>query len=67
MRWVIYRNIQIDNIYILRKQKRKDKAPNDIQSDVIEHLIKHVRDSFDAEAIHINEKITKYGYLRITP
>ena len=32
---------QIDNIYILRKQKRA----NDIH-DVIEHLI-HVRDSFD--------------------
>ena len=63
---------QIDNIYILRKQKRKKKtkdqeqeqAPNDIQCDVIENLIKHVRDSFDLKAISREDRMRTHGYLR---
>lgn len=55
----------IDNIYILRKGKRKSKTGQKIQLDVIEHVIETIKNKLDKENIEIEKRVTDKGYLRL--
>ena len=55
---------QIDNIYVLRKCRHK-KNPNKIQPDVVEHLLKSIKQHlWNKRSLTTNEMIEQYGYLR---
>lgn len=53
---------QIDDIYILRKQRRRN-GNNEISLDVIEHLINRISNSLQATRISVDEMITR-GHIR---
>ena len=55
----------IDNIYVLRKSRRKSEEVRDIQPDVVEHLVNSIDEHLKSQAISIEDKIQRYGYLRV--
>ncbi|WP_462137242.1 Bpu10I family restriction endonuclease [Candidatus Mycalebacterium sp.] len=55
---------QIDNIYVLRKQKRGNNSLSDIKIDVVENLIKEIKQRMESDEIPVEEMIRKKGYLR---
>ncbi len=57
---------QIDNIYVLRKQRRsrKNSPINPICTDVMQHLLDAVRTKLDSIRMTVDERITSPGYIR---
>lgn len=57
---------RIDNIYVLRKQRRSEykKNPNPISADVICSLLDFIRSKLDFRRKSVNELIRTKGYLR---
>ncbi len=56
---------QIDNIYILRKQRRNRNNPaNAISVDVIEHMLEKISLRLGTERLSVDEMIKRNGYLR---
>ena len=55
---------QIDNIYVLRKQRRKKKGRrNNIMLDVIEHLLSKIEQHINKSSLTVDSMIER-GYLR---
>ena len=55
----------IDNIYVLRKQRRKNNNQrNAIQQDVICHLLETIEKHVSMESKTVNELMRDKGYLR---
>ena len=56
----------IDNIYVLRKQRRNEhnKNPNPIFADVIRSLLDFIRSKLDSRRKSVDELIKTIGYLR---
>lgn len=56
----------IDNIYVLRKQRRKKKGQdiNPIYVDVIEHLLYSIRIKLETVRTTVDERIETLGYIR---
>lgn len=57
---------RIDNIYVLRKQRRSDynKNPNPIFADVIQSLLEFIRSRLDSRRKSVDELIKTTGCLR---
>lgn len=56
----------IDNIYVLRKQRRRSSAPqrNPIYADVVEHLLVAIEARLNATRMTVDERIRSLGYIR---
>ena len=54
----------IDNIYVIRKQRRRSNPTNPIYSDVFEHLLKQIEQKLHMRKLPVNEMIEKYGYIK---
>ena len=52
---------QIDNIYVLRKRRRRRDIP--IQADVVESLLDRIERHLNAERLPVDEMIRQRGYL----
>ena len=56
---------QIDNIYVLRQQRRKQNKPvKDISADVLQRMLYEIDRRLSTERSSVDEMITTKGYLR---
>ena len=56
---------QIDNIYVLRKCRRRDDS-RPIQADVVESLVNSIETQFTKSRQPVDQMIAEKGYLRDT-
>lgn len=54
----------IDNIYVLRKQRRKPDMKNPISTEVFTHLIDQIGRRLQMKRLSVDEMIQQYGYIR---
>ncbi len=54
----------IDNIYVLRKQRRKSGISNPIQRDVMRHMLDAIEERLDTDRNPVDDMIQEQGYTR---